>query len=59
MNCPKCDKLMMGIEYSYDHPEHYDGISEWKCCGLRIGRWSKKILTGNEVELKRERYAAN
>jgi len=26
---------LVGVEYPYDHPKHYDGISEWQCpsCG--------------------------
>lgn len=51
--CPKCGSSdISGCEYTYDHPEHYDGISEWHClsCGCRVGRWSGKILTGTETE---------
>jgi hypothetical protein len=22
---------IIGIEYAYDHPQHYDGVSEWQC----------------------------
>jgi hypothetical protein len=22
---------LVGVEYSYDHPKHYDGVSEWMC----------------------------
>lgn len=22
---------IVGIEYAYDHPQHYDGVSEWMC----------------------------
>jgi len=42
----------MAIEYAYNHPEHYDGISEWACesCGVRIGRWSGKVLKDGEIE---------
>ena len=52
--CPNCDVVMTGIEYSYDNPQHYDGISEWRCetCGMRIGRWSGKELRNNEPELR-------
>jgi ribosomal protein L37AE/L43A len=54
--CPKCgvitNKDIIGIEYAYGHPECYDGISEWRCdkCNTRWGRWSKKILIGDEYE---------
>lgn len=60
--CPKCGKELWGLEYSYPHPEEYDGISEWFCNsdpeGLpkvkeshyRIGRWTGKELHGDEVE---------
>lgn len=43
---------MIGVEYTYDHPEHYDGISEFRCpdCGARVGRWSGKRLDDNEFE---------
>lgn len=53
MNCPKCKhKDLIGVEYSWDSPEHYDGISEWMCpiCQTRIGRWSKKVLANDEIE---------
>ena len=47
-----CGQPMMGVEYSYNCVEHYDGISEWKCvvCGTRIGRWSDIVLVGQDVE---------
>lgn len=40
------------IEYGYTHPERYDGVSEYACteCKQRVGRWSGKILTGDEYE---------
>lgn len=43
---------IIGVEYSYDSSEHYDGVSEWRClyCGRREGRWSGKVLTGDEIE---------
>jgi hypothetical protein len=63
--CPVCGKDMIGVEYSYDSPERYDGISEWVCvdgkvlgnyagdgCGLRVGRWSHKILKGKDIEYR-------
>jgi len=51
--CPKCDGTdFTSMQYSYDEPEHYDGVSEYICntCGCRIGRWSGKILKTGEVE---------
>lgn len=54
-NCKKCgsDNIVM-VEYSWDSPEYYDGISEIKCmnCSVRIGRWSGKELADGEVEKK-------
>ncbi len=48
-----CDntKILM-IEYSWDHPEHYDGISEITCteCKRRWGRWTDKELLEGEFE---------
>lgn len=58
LRCPGCTETnIIMMEYPYDHPEHYDGISEYNCtdCGTRWGRWSGKILTGDEYELRRER----
>lgn len=53
--CPKCRSDMIGVEYSWDTPEHYDGVSEWRCsnthdCGIRIGRWTLRELKAGEVE---------
>lgn len=51
--CPRCDnEQLTGIEYSYEHPCRYDGISEWWCqkCTYRIGRWSEKVLGAFEHE---------
>lgn len=51
--CPKCGSHEVGgVEYSYDSPQHYDGVSEWHCmeCHTRWGRWSGKILGEHEVE---------
>jgi len=62
MNCPKCNKPMTGVQYGHyyskvdteygGHPEHYDGVSEWRCddCKYREGRWTKKELVDNEFE---------
>lgn len=52
--CVRCDKavLAIGVEYSHDSPEHYDGVSEWNCpnCGRREGRWTGRVLTGGASE---------
>lgn len=47
-----CGNPMIGVEYSFDHPYHWDGVSEWRCqtCGVRIGRWSKRVLVADEFE---------
>ncbi len=51
-------KREIGIQYSYDHPEHYDGISEYMCpdCKTRFGRWTGKKLAESESE---KRYGGN
>lgn len=43
---------VIGIQYEPNHPQHYDGVSEWRCteCGLRIGRFSGAFLKDDEVE---------
>lgn len=52
--CKKCGGDVVAVEYSWDSPEHYDGISEYECldgnCGQREGRWSGKILQDGEIE---------
>lgn len=50
--CETCQKSLVGIEYRYDHPNHYDGISEWEClgCKIRVGRWTGKVLDEGESE---------
>jgi len=47
-----CDQPMIGVEYAHGEPGHYDGVSEWRCqvCGLRVGRWSGRVLTGDDYE---------
>lgn len=50
---PDCgSKKITLLEYAYDQPEHYDGVSEIICrvCGKRFGRWTKKELKNGEVE---------
>lgn len=31
---------LVGIEYGHDHPEHYDGVSEWQCPDCKH-RWPR------------------
>lgn len=40
---------VIGVEY----PGGYDGVSEWVCpdCGRREGRFSGKVLTGDDKEV--------
>jgi len=50
--CEKCQSTnMIGIEYDYLSPEHYDGISEWRCqdCGYRINRFTGQELKEGEI----------
>jgi transposase-like protein len=51
--CKKCGSgNVLEVEYNFDSPEHYDGVSEFDCqdCHARIGRWSGKELAPGEVE---------
>ena len=43
---------VIGIQYGYTNPDHYDGVSEWRCpdCGRREGRWSGRVLADGESE---------
>lgn len=52
MTCPKGHKRIIGIEYYWESPMHYDGVSEIKCltCNKRYGRWTGKILKDGELE---------
>lgn len=53
MVCPKCSSTnIILIEYSWDNPEHYDGISEYRClaCDYRQGRWTGKELKLGFIE---------
>lgn len=52
MTCPKGHKRIILVEYSWDSPDHYDGISEIHCrtCKKRYGRWSGKVLKKGETE---------
>ncbi len=53
MNCPKCDRPMIAVEYDYSHRDHYDGVSEYFCeygCGIRVGRWTLRILERDATE---------
>jgi Zn ribbon nucleic-acid-binding protein len=52
--CPKCGRTdaHIMVEYGYDSPERYDGISEVTCqaCGYREGRWTGKELKEGYIE---------
>ena len=53
--CEKCGaENWMCVEYAWDDPNHYDGVSEIKCesCGTRWGRWSDKELKEGESEMR-------
>jgi len=45
---------MIGVEYYWKSPNHYDGVSEWECltCHSRVGRWTGNILKEGEEEPK-------
>lgn len=53
--CPKCQGTeFWSVEYAYDSPQRYDGISEYACqtegCGYRVGRWTGFELHDGECE---------
>jgi hypothetical protein len=56
ISCPACSGEMLLVEYHGMHEDHYDGWSEVMCpkdlhgCGMRIGRWSEKVLQSGESE---------
>ena len=56
--CPTCNIEMTAVEYGYPCPQRWDGFSEYYCqtCDIRIGRWSGKVLTGDELEPKSLRF---
>lgn len=50
--CPTCGgQKFCGLQYCLTS-EDYDGVSEWICegCGTRLGRWTKRVLTGGDIE---------
>lgn len=53
-HCVDCDgdSIVTAVEYPFNHPEHYDGISEYRCmrCGRREGRWTGARLTDGSSE---------
>lgn len=52
VTCPSCaSEKICGVQYQGTR-EDWDGISEWRCesCGTRWGRWTKRILTGDQIE---------
>ena len=55
--CQKCgSENIIAIEYPWNDPDHYDGVSEFMCndCNVRIGRWSGKKLKEGESEKRGE-----
>jgi hypothetical protein len=38
---------IVGIEYAYDHPQHYDGVSEWMCPDCKH-RWPRFLYPSRE-----------
>lgn len=53
--CPDCgSKKIVMIEYPYDNPNYYDGVSEISCqdCKTRHGRWSGRFLKDGDYEGK-------
>ena len=60
--CKKCNSdNIVFVEYAWDHPEHYDGVSEVDClaCGARFGLWSGKELGPDESEKRPGRQRNN
>jgi len=49
---------MIDVEYGYDNPEHWDGVSEHYClvCLLRLGRFTGNRLAKDEYEPRSARY---
>ena len=50
--CRECKgRTRTWVEYSWDSPEHYDGISEWHCsdCWTRYDRWTDEVLEEGEI----------
>lgn len=50
--CKNCqsENIIM-VEYAWDNPRHYDGVSEIDCnnCYKRFGRWcGKELFDGGE-----------
>jgi hypothetical protein len=55
--CPRCEASLIGVKYSHQVPEHYDGISEYACpnrqCGYRVGRWTRQIIPPGFIESRK------
>jgi len=57
--CEKCDGKLVCVNYDRNNIENvYDGWGELMCvkCGHRRGRWSGKVLIGEEEENVRNRF---
>jgi hypothetical protein len=51
--CERCgDDHFSTLVYAKEHPEYFPTGSERICesCGARYGRWSHKLLSGQEAE---------
>lgn len=58
--CPKCGGHIVMVEYDYNSPFHYDGVSEYACanayetggkaCDYKIGRFCGKVIGWKESE---------
>ena len=44
----RCFGNLIGIELSYDHPQHYDGVSYWQCPDCKT-TWNR--FTNEEEEI--------
>lgn len=52
---------VIGMELSYDDPEHYDGVSYWACpgCGIAWDRWTGKRTERFIKDIKRRNNHIN
>jgi len=47
---------VIGVEYGYNHPGHWDGVSEWMCpdCGARVNRFTGEYIKHDNEYATRE-----
>jgi len=52
--CNCVNARTIAVQYELGHPQHYDGYSELMCfkCKQRVGRWSNRILSADEYEIR-------